>query len=979
MKTYNYLIVAFAALALVGCSDNDFLGTGSGPEMQESRTAEITFNAGSQKLTRALSHEESASKLGNQFIVYGWKNNGWADYTTAKYADPMDVFPFYKVNYVAGSANNTESNTQDWEYVGSDTDPNYQAFTLDGSEGVAQTIKYWDYAYKNYDFIAWRSKSNNVVLANVDKAIVEAGFKGYGLQFQVPKAADAGKIYVSDQKTIDNDSKVGGESAVADGSYPAGAVKDKYGYYVELSFRNLAAKVRLGVYETIPGYSVKDVKFYKDAAGTGTTKDRANNENVSTLYANAATLPTSGDIFIKYKDKSVAANENHAVATTVTSETSSYLEFGALTVNPAVGEYKLANDGNDYIGRTSATATKSEGNDDEGLYTYVFPNTGTELNLKVDYTLVANDGSNEQIKVTGASAVVPANYTNWLMNYAYTYLFKISDNTNGSSGTPGTDPAGLYPITFDAVVVNTEEGNTQETITTVATPSITTYQNGSAITANDEYVQITSTNKNIYVTVEDSQESEAANKAAGLAVLSASNAKLYLVNTNGNEAITEHSVANYANNQITLTDISTVMQFNKKIPAAETINNVDNVFDDTKNVLAYFMPLEGYIYAFEYTQGTTKFYKVIKVQGTETRTFSFADNAVAINEGDMGTIVLEQTYNGANYKVLGAASNLSTSDANISFVSGTNAGEYNVNANNGALNGSPTITFTSKTGATPVTATKSVTVNAWEFSASAKTIAAGSTDQTITIQKNGSADATIGDKTNFKINGAAVNASVFDLDVTNGVVTLKPAATCPAGDYVITYENNSKEVAKTTITVDTYSFTSAKKAINVGGITADKTTTLTLHLGTGSEVGKSITVTTSTSDIATLTPGATNAEGQVDLTAVAKGNAIVNSVGTSITIPVYNYSVKVYTGTDSAPKGTEVTATSLNNNSTYYVELLDVSAPVNDALKATNATLTKMGTTGIFKLTTKTATPVKIQLTKNGQTFTLKEYTVVTP
>jgi hypothetical protein len=116
--------------------------------------------------------------------------------------------------------------------------------------------------------------------------------------------------------------------------------------------------------------------------------------------------------------------------------------------------------------------------------------------LYVDYELY-NSVSGETIHVYGAKAVVPSIYMKWNPNYAYTYLFKISDNTNGATSPTVGTPTGLFPITFDAVVVNTEEGNTQETITTVATPSITTYQNGSAITANDEYVQITSTNKNI--------------------------------------------------------------------------------------------------------------------------------------------------------------------------------------------------------------------------------------------------------------------------------------------------------------------------------------------------------------------------------------------------------------------------------------------------------------------------------------------------
>lgn len=110
--------------------------------------------------------------------------------------------------------------------------------------------------------------------------------------------------------------------------------------------------------------------------------------------------------------------------------------------------------------------------------------------------MVANDGSGEKINVYGAKAIIPAIYAQWKSNYAYTYIFKISDKTNGKTGI-NEGPEGLYPITFDAVVADSEEGN-QSTITTVATPSITTYQKGHDIT-KDEY----SANKDIYVMVMD--------------------------------------------------------------------------------------------------------------------------------------------------------------------------------------------------------------------------------------------------------------------------------------------------------------------------------------------------------------------------------------------------------------------------------------------------------------------------------------------
>ena len=121
--------------------------------------------------------------------------------------------------------------------------------------------------------------------------------------------------------------------------------------------------------------------------------------------------------------------------------------------------------------------------------------------MRVNYELVADDGGGEVITVHGAKAFVPAVYTKWLPNYAYTYIFKISDGTNGWTDPSGTDPAGLYPITFDAVVLDPiNTANEQTTITTVAAPSITTYQKGHLYNDADEY---SAAKGDIYVRVMD--------------------------------------------------------------------------------------------------------------------------------------------------------------------------------------------------------------------------------------------------------------------------------------------------------------------------------------------------------------------------------------------------------------------------------------------------------------------------------------------
>lgn len=112
--------------------------------------------------------------------------------------------------------------------------------------------------------------------------------------------------------------------------------------------------------------------------------------------------------------------------------------------------------------------------------------TASPILIKCDYTLF-DENTGETIKVTGATAAIPAAFSKWEANTRYTYLFKISDNTNGTTGTPGTsDPAGLFPIIFAAVVKGSTDAQ-YGTTTTVATPSITTHQAGSVTDNGIEY------------------------------------------------------------------------------------------------------------------------------------------------------------------------------------------------------------------------------------------------------------------------------------------------------------------------------------------------------------------------------------------------------------------------------------------------------------------------------------------------------------
>lgn len=462
----KYFIYAASALALAACSSDEYLG--ELPSQPQSESTAIMFGSNIGKMTRADKvGAEAAALLGKKFTVEGSKTVS---------DEQKEVFDDYLVKWAENTAGTTESNTSDWEYVGT------AAVAPSSIAGNTQTIKYWDYSASQYDFAAYSTGTATAVTTTPTSGQVQVSAIDYanlGTTAYTLKGAadDLAKCYISDLVTAYN---------------PMVTNQPAFQQEVKFNFRSLGSKVRVALYETIPGYSVKGVKFYADDATTALGGATA---TTATLFTNgsAATDKFYADgtmtVMFKTTGKSNVSNTDYnkahvTFASTGTAATTK--EFGALNYGAKADKEKTA--GNIWLGRTSATATFA--GSAAPYWTSVLPNeTGTVLELRVDYTLESIDGSGEEINVYGAKAFVPAIFAAWQPNYAYTYIFKISDNTNGwtSKTAATTDPAGLYPITFDAVVADVVDGAEQTTITTVATPSITTYQKGHLYTVDNEY------------------------------------------------------------------------------------------------------------------------------------------------------------------------------------------------------------------------------------------------------------------------------------------------------------------------------------------------------------------------------------------------------------------------------------------------------------------------------------------------------------
>lgn len=460
MYMKKYIFLAASALTLASCSSDDFLGDTPGSTPTSANSA-IKFDGNAGKISRTSNSGTTAEMLGNEFKIYGVKSGATSG------TDYNPVFKDYLLWYDDANKNTT-TNKSGWEYVGGNGNhgPNNVVYLTS-----PQTIKFWDYASADYRFVAGApSSAFTFNTKNDEKYIETATITGLGGHINANSTGSGNTfnpIYVAEPKVV---------------------AKADYKNTVQFNFVRQQSMVRVGIYETIPGYEITEINFYKQGEN-GLVKEE-NNHNIILTSA-------ISDYFVG--GNSVNGTINYNWAGTTPSYTFQYTGNYEKSKNWYAGALE-----NGVKATTSAPTTIQDlyGTDGDmdanNGYFIVMPTLASEASailIKCDYTLKSTDGSNEEIHVKGATAAIPAAYSKWENNTRYTYLLKISENTNGTTGG-SNDPAGLYPITFDAVVTDEKQG----TITTVATPSITTYQEGSVVDNTIKYVA----NKKIDVTVTES-------------------------------------------------------------------------------------------------------------------------------------------------------------------------------------------------------------------------------------------------------------------------------------------------------------------------------------------------------------------------------------------------------------------------------------------------------------------------------------------
>ena len=339
-----------------------------GNESQEVAVNNGTNRAGANGAYGAYRRAAGAplSKSATRFNVWGYKNMA---YSAEVYGATQTVFPAYRVDWHENTAATTTTNSSGWEYI---------------LPGTGQSIKFWDWSAKAYRFFAATGWSGALP---TPPATYEAN-KTYGAY----KANEANKPYeismladaspgATAKETADkrNDTPYFSRLWFSTGNqetYP-----DKlFGKPVTLEFVKPYTRVRFLFIYSYPREGIKlTEKSFKPSDGS---KHIARKGIVTVHY------PTEGTELKEWYTSVPNSDPDPDVNKALTAFTE---------------DYDPEDDGKVY------TQT------DEGWY-MVIPN-----NAQGTYTL--------SVKVNGKAktAVVPANYMQWLPGYSYTYVFKITD------------------------------------------------------------------------------------------------------------------------------------------------------------------------------------------------------------------------------------------------------------------------------------------------------------------------------------------------------------------------------------------------------------------------------------------------------------------------------------------------------------------------------------------------------------------------
>lgn len=436
------LYFAATALLAASCASDEIVEETSNGYAPETK-APISFVTNQKNITRA----QDLNKVGHyNFGVFAYKS-------TEAVNNIMD-------NYLVGF-NGTDDAGNDVGYYMTTTNQT----TLGDAGGYVDGKSMWQYeklGNTEYEYAGegYYKASQTEYMSNVDKQYLRYWDMSaptttfYAYSPYINGTGTASYDNASKVMTIPDGSLKDGynDPALCEYMYATTTVnKADYGKDVRLEFKRLNAKVNIKFWEDIEGYSVRILDLNSSNEGVQAAPSIKEAGQGKYGYKKGEYFKKNG-VTIDFSGATPAVAQTTPTATDQTP-----LVFAAPTV--------------DKIGETRLEASKSE----TDYYAIPKDNT-TGFTFHVTYELTSTTG--ERIVVRNATVHVPVAYTNWEMNTHYTYIFKITSNSNGTTeeedpsdpSAPVIDPtdpevpteSALYPIIFDNCTVEEWKENESE-------------------------------------------------------------------------------------------------------------------------------------------------------------------------------------------------------------------------------------------------------------------------------------------------------------------------------------------------------------------------------------------------------------------------------------------------------------------------------------------------------------------------------------
>ena len=459
-------VLILACAALTACTNDIDLGPNK--EQVETLSNAIGFQIAKKNMTTTKATQTFQSQGHYNFGVWGYKDTDPIHEIMGNY---LVGFGGDNVGYKMDASKQTTWGGNTYNDDGTYTDGKSQwAYEMLGSSEYNHTAE--DGFYRSDATPkTYLSNNTNQYLRFWDHSSASTNFYAY--------APYVNKNATSTEVTFDNNTKI---MTFPNGSMKAGyndasqfeymyagvsVPQSKYREDVKLNFKRMSSRIRVKFWEDIPGYQIKIISLY-DATSTYTGDIYATPVTGDATVSGNKTTYTTGEYAIKAEasvnftnvtDPSLSITPDDA------SKSGTSLRFDA----PAGAAFTYPDPATGAAITGKIGEKRSEASPSATVYYGIPATTSYEVPgfiFHVSYELTSTTG--EKITVRNAKVYVPKENCQWKSNYSYTYIFKITKKSNGSTGTvipkdPDTDTTidkdqiALFPIVFDGCTVEDYE------------------------------------------------------------------------------------------------------------------------------------------------------------------------------------------------------------------------------------------------------------------------------------------------------------------------------------------------------------------------------------------------------------------------------------------------------------------------------------------------------------------------------------------